>query len=83
MTKKLFNKALIIGVGLIGSSIARALKDYGLTGHIVGCDIASSVKNKCKELEIIEKFIDSIEDLDDHFDLIIICSPLSTYKNIF
>ena len=51
MTKKLFNKVLIIGVGLIGSSIARALKDYGLTGHIVGCDIASSVKNKCKELE--------------------------------
>ena len=32
MTKKLFNKVLIIGVGLIGSSIARALKDYGLTG---------------------------------------------------
>ena len=80
---KLFNKVLIIGVGLIGSSIARALKDYELTDKIVGCDINTKVKDKCKELKITEQFIDSIEDLNDHFDLIIICSPLGTYKNIF
>ena len=83
MTRKLFNKVLIIGVGLIGSSIARALKDYELTEQITGYDIAPQVKDKCKELKITEQFIDSIEDLNDHFDLIIICSPLSTYKHIF
>ena len=83
MTKKLFNKVLIIGVGLIGSSIARALKDYELTDQIVGFDIDTKVKDKCKELKITEQFINSIEDLNDHFDLIIICSPLGTYKHIF
>ena len=83
MTNKLFNKVLIIGVGLIGSSIARALKDYELTDQIVGFDIDTKVKDKCEELKITKQFIDSIEDLNDHFDLIIICSPLGTYNSIF
>ena len=38
MKNKLFDKVLIIGVGLIGSSIARALRDYELTDQIVGYD---------------------------------------------
>jgi len=83
MTKKLFNKVLIIGVGLIGSSIARALRDYELTDQIVGFDISAQVKDKCKKLKIIEEFIDSLEVVNEHFDLIIVCSPLGTYKNIF
>ena len=83
MTQKLFKNVLIIGVGLIGSSIARALRNYKLTDQIVGCDIATQVKDKCKELKIIEQFIDSIENFNDHFDLIIMCSPLSTYRHIF
>ena len=83
MNNKLFNKVLIIGVGLMGSSIARALRDYEITGQIVGLNSDTKVKNKCKELKIVEQFIDSIENLNDHFDLIVICSPLSTYKHIF
>ena len=51
MTQKLFKNVLIIGLGLMGSSIARALRDYKLTDQIVGCDIATQVKDKCKELK--------------------------------
>ena len=40
MTNNLFNKVLIIGVGLIGSSIARAIKEYS---------VSSIVRNKSKE----------------------------------
>ena len=83
MTKKLFNKVLIIGVGLIGSSIARALKDYELTDQIVGCDISAHVKDKCKKLKITEQFIDSIEDVNEHFELIIVCSPLRHIQKYF
>ena len=83
MTNKLFNNVLIIGVGLIGSSIARALRANELADQIVGFDIDIKVKDKCKELKIIEQFIDSLEDFNNHYDLIIICSPLGTYNNIF
>lgn len=34
----LFDKITIIGLGLIGSSIARAVHDRNLANHIVGCD---------------------------------------------
>jgi cyclohexadieny/prephenate dehydrogenase len=83
MNNKLFQKVLIIGVGLIGSSIARALKNYELADQIIGYDIDSLVKEKCKYLKIVDEFIDSIIDSNHYFDLIIICSPLSTYKGIF
>ena len=83
MNNKLFNKVLIIGLGLIGSSIARALRDYKLTHQIVGYDIDPKVQTKCYELKITDEFINSIEDCHHHFDLIVICSPLSTYKSIF
>ena len=46
MNNKLFNKVLIIGVGLMGSSIARALRDYEITDQIVGLDSDTKVKNK-------------------------------------
>ena len=38
MTNNLFNKILIIGVGLIGSSIARAIKEYSVSSNIYGID---------------------------------------------
>ena len=83
MRVKLFEKVLIIGIGLIGSSIARALRNYKLTDQIIGYDIDPEVKEKCRKLKIIDKFLDSIKNNNDQFDLIIICSPLSTYTNIF
>ena len=34
-------------------------------------------------MKITDKFIDSIENVNEHFELIIVCSPLGTYKSIF
>ena len=83
MNNILFEKVLIIGIGLIGSSIARALKDYTIATKIVGYDTNSEVIRKCIEINIIDEFIDSIEKCNDDFDFIIICTPLGTYKSIF
>lgn len=38
MAKSLFNRIAIIGLGLIGSSIARAARERNLAAIIVGCD---------------------------------------------
>ena len=43
MTDFLFNRALIIGVGLIGSSIARALREFGISSEIHGVDTSDDV----------------------------------------
>ena len=83
MSKKIFNSVLIIGVGLIGSSLARAIKDYKVAENIYGLDINNKNLYKCKELGIINNGFDNLKNFNNQFDLVIISSPLSSYKNIF
>ena len=42
MAKFTFQKTLIIGVGLIGSSLARALREHGISSEIYGVDISDA-----------------------------------------
>ena len=83
MSKKYFNSVLIIGLGLIGSSLARALKEYGIVENIFGLDNNQKNIIKCEKLGILNKGLDDLADFSYQFDLVIICSPLSTYRNIF
>ena len=83
MTDFQFSKSLIIGVGLIGSSLARALRDYKVSSKIYGLDTDSEVLLKCQTLNILTNGKKNIEDFSVQVDLIILCSPLGTYKKIF
>ena len=83
MTDFLFHNTLIVGVGLIGSSIARALREHGISSEIHGIDNNGDVLAKCKDLNILTSGKKNLENFNNQFDLIIICSPLSTYKTIF
>ena len=83
MTNNLFNKILIIGVGLIGSSIARAIKEYSLASNIYGIDKSEKVIAKCKKLDLLDDIKKNIDEFSFQFDLIIVASPLGTYKEIF
>jgi cyclohexadieny/prephenate dehydrogenase len=83
VNKLKFESVLIIGVGLIGSSLARAIREHGLAGKIYGLDTSSTNLEKCNELAILSEGADLIDCFSEQFDLILICSPLSTYKSIF
>ena len=78
-----FHRTLIIGVGLIGSSIARALQEYSISSEIHGIDDNADVLVKCKNLNILTSGATTLNNFNNQFDLIIICSPLGTYKTIF
>ena len=52
MTDFLFHKSLIVGVGLIGSSIARALRKKRISSEIYGVDTSAEVLAKCNDLKI-------------------------------
>jgi len=79
----LFEKVLIIGLGLIGSSVARALKHKDIAKKVIGYDVSLEITDKCKELQICDDFLSSLNTSKDRFDLIILCTPLSSYNNIF
>ena len=83
MSKVKFDSVLIIGVGLIGSSLARAIREYDLAEKIYGLDTSKTNLEKCNELAILSEAADSLGSFSEQFNLVIICSPLSTYKSIF
>jgi len=83
MNKIKFNSVLIIGVGLIGSSLARAIKEYDISKEVYGLDTNLENLKKCQDLKILTKGESDLKNFSEQFDLIIISSPLSTYKNIF
>jgi len=83
MISKKFNSVLIIGMGLIGSSISRALYKNHVANNVYGLDSSQKVIKKCEELNLLVKVYSDFSKLEEQFDLIIICSPLSSYRDIF
>ena len=83
MKNNYFKKILIIGFGLIGSSVARAVKKNDISREIYAIEKNDQVIKKCKKLRIVKQIKKNIKEYSLQFDLIIICSPLSSYKNIF
>lgn len=75
-------KILIIGLGLIGGSFAKALKSKDSSFEIYVYDNDKNVVNQAKNSEIIEDFSEIDEKIID-FDLIIISSWLDSYQEIF
>lgn len=82
MTNCIFNKTLIIGLGLIGGSIAKAMNKYQVSKEIFAYDQNYLTIELAKKQGIINDFC-LIDETIKNFDLIIISTPLGVYKTIF
>jgi len=78
----MFKKVCIIGCGLIGSSIARAIKKNKLAGKVVSSNRSNSTNKKIIKLNIVDEASSDTRKIVKGSDLIIIASPLSSYKNV-
>ena len=67
-----FHRTLIVGVGLIGSSIARALRDNEISSEIHGIDNNADVLVKCKDLDILTSSTKKLENFNNQVDLILL-----------
>ena len=81
MTDILFNQINIIGLGIIGGSLAKICKKQNISKKISGFDIDQNQIKFGLENQIIDQIFDLNKPIDD--ELIIICSPLSSYNKIF
>lgn len=77
-----YQKTLIIGLGLLGGSIARSFKKYNISQSIYAFDIDIDALELAKEQKIIDNIALLEDDLAD-FDLIAICVPLNQYQQVF
>jgi len=77
----MFDKISIIGCGLIGSSILRAIVEKKLASKISAYDKSSKTTDYLKKnfsIEVCNNISNAVKDSD----LVIIASPLSSYKEI-
>ena len=78
----MFKKICIIGCGLIGSSIARAIRKKKLSSKIVSSNRSDLVNKKVIELKIVDDSNSDTKKMVEGSDLIIIATPLSSYENV-
>ena len=78
----MFKKICIIGCGLIGSSLARAIKKFNLSEKIVSSNRSDTVNKKVLELKMVNDSSSDTQKMAKDSDLIIIATPLSSYENV-
>ena len=78
----MFKKVCIIGCGLIGSSIARAIKKNNLSTKIVSSNRSDTTNKKVIKLNIVNESSSDTKKMVKESDLIIIATPLSSYKSL-
>ena len=78
----MFKKICIIGCGLIGSSIARAIKKNNLANKVVSSNRSDSTNKKVVKLNIVDESSSDIKKMVRDSDLVIIATPLSSYQNV-
>ena len=78
----MFKKVCIIGCGLIGSSLARAIKKNNLAEKLVSSNRSDAVNKKVIELNLVSESSADTKKMVNNSDLIIIATPLSSYEEV-
>lgn len=72
----------IIGIGLIGSSIAHVVRKNGLAGKITGYAKTEATRAKAMELGLVDHACSSPAEAVSGADLVILCSPVGSYATL-
>jgi prephenate dehydrogenase len=80
----MFKKICVIGVGLIGGSVAKAARANNLVETIVGFGRADDLENLqlAKKLGVIDEFFTEIEPAVFEADCVIIATPVAATESI-
>ena len=81
-SQPLFDRAALIGIGLIGSSLAHAMRRGGLAGHISGFAKSEATRAKARELGIVDTVHETAAEAVRGVDLVVLCVPVGAYQEI-
>ena len=78
----MLNKITIIGVGLIGGSLAKAIKATKLANIVCGYGRDQSRLEKAKKGNIIDELSTDMAEAIKDADIVVIATPVGTFKQI-
>ena len=73
---KQFETIALIGIGLIGSSIAREIKDKGLAGSVTISTRSEATLQRAEQLDLGDRYTTSAADAVKNADLVIVSVPV-------
>lgn len=79
----MINQLTIIGVGLIGGSLARALQEAGVVKEIVGCGRDKDQLQQAIDLGVINKYEIDVARAVAGSDVVVVAVPVGTMEAIF
>jgi prephenate dehydrogenase len=79
----MIDRLCIIGVGLIGGSLARALKTTGACKEVVGYGRNAASLKKALQLGVIDRFETKLYPAVKGSDIVVICVPVGAMKDVF
>ncbi|MGX1308322.1 cyclohexadieny/prephenate dehydrogenase [Amorphus suaedae] len=82
MADPLFGRVAIVGIGLIGSSIARKVRAQGLAGHIAIADANPDALAEAERLGLGDSYAASAADAARGADLIVSCVPVGAAGSV-
>ncbi|MBI4382966.1 MAG: prephenate dehydrogenase/arogenate dehydrogenase family protein [Nitrospinae bacterium] len=78
----LFDRIAIVGVGLLGGSLALACKDRGLARHIVGYGRSRENLETAVRRNVIDAYAGDLNEAVKDADLIVLCAPVGSFKTL-
>ena len=81
-TTKLVPKLTVIGVGLIGGSLALALKKAGLVGEVVGVGRGRANLQTALDRGVIDRFTHDVAEGVTGADLVFLATPVQTLAQV-
>ena len=78
----LFERMALIGLGLLGSSLARVAKREVLVRHVAGSTRSRETLERAFELGFLDSIHETPQEAVAGADLVVLCSPVGTYGDL-
>ena len=78
----MFDKIAIIGLGLIGSSIAHAARRGKLAKEIAGFDVSADVRARATKIGFCDQVYDDLAAAAQNAQLVVLATPVGAYKSV-
>jgi len=79
----MIRRLAVIGVGLIGGSLAQALREANGVGEVVGCGRGKPNLEKAVELGVIDRYTHDVGEAVEGADMIFLAVPLGAMEAAF
>lgn len=77
-----FATLAVIGIGNLGSSVARAVRKYGAVSRVIVADLSREALVRAEQLGLADAYHEAPSKAVAEADIVVICTPVSTYGAI-